>query len=442
MATGADAVKVLVVGGGGREHALCWKLAKSPRAAKIYCAPGNGGTAKEPKVENVPIAVSDFEALSSFARERKIDLVVIGPDNPLADGIVDYMQGEGLRVFGPVKEAAKLEWSKAHAKVFMQKANLPTCRFMVCHSLEEATRCVKEKPWARVVKADGLALGKGVFVCDTEAEALAALEEIFVKGSFGEAGKQVLLEERLAGEEMSLLYFVDGKNLVAMPCCQDHKRRFDGDRGPNTGGMGAYSPVSLFDSCRDEIEKQITQPLKRALQEGLLDYKGVLYAGLMVVESPQEGNGGVKRTPYVLEFNARFGDPETQVLLPLLQSDLLDILWSCTDETLSEEKVIWSLDAACCVVAVADTYPSISSKGQSIEIGSLPPHVMLFHSGTQQADNALVTNGGRILCATALAADMESARQAAYKALQSISFKGMDWRKDIAGRAAKACLSN
>lgn len=436
----ARPIKILVIGAGGREHAICWKLAQSPHAARIYCAPGNGGTAGEQKTENVDIPASDFAQLADFARLNQIDLVVVGPDNPLAEGIVDYLQERNLPVFGPTREQAKLEWSKAHAKQFLSQVGIPTARFAVCHSLEQAQKAVSQMPWARVVKVDGLALGKGVYVCDSEDEALGALSEIFSAKRFGQAGHAVVLEERLVGEEISLLAFCDGKTLQLMPPCQDHKRRFDGDYGPNTGGMGAYSPVPLYDQCHRSIASEILAPLQKALSSGTLSYKGVLYIGLMVTK--ESNSAGLDYQPYVLEFNARFGDPETQALLPRLHSDLLPVLWACTQGNLAQVDLRWSEEAACCVVAVCESYPESSSKGELITIGSLPPGTKLFQAGTAWKGGRLETAGGRILATTGLAANLEEAAARAYSGLQNISFAGMAYRTDIARRAAKQCLSS
>ncbi len=435
-----EPIKVLVIGSGGREHALCWKLAQSPLVRRLYCAPGNGGTDLVAKTENVAIAVDDSHALTQFAVTNKIDLVVVGPDNPLANGIVDIMEGCGLRVFGPNKAAARLEWSKAYAKEVMKAAGIPTARFYTCDSYDSGAEHVKQNSWARVVKVDGLALGKGVYVCDSEEETLEALAEVFASRRFGDAGNCVVLEERLAGEEISLLTFCDGKRLVPMPPCQDHKRRFAGDKGANTGGMGAFSPVDLYESCKNEISSQVLVPLERALNDGTLFYKGILYIGLMMV--PGECTQAQKYNPYVLEFNARFGDPETQALLPRLRSDLLPVLWACTEGTLDETRLEWSTDVSCCVVAVTQSYPGASSKGDDIVLGALPPGTTLFHSGTALVNGKLQTAGGRILSVTGMAPSMEVAVHNAYLGLRAVSFANMDFRCDIARRAKAQCRSN
>jgi phosphoribosylamine---glycine ligase len=436
--TVSQSVKVLVVGSGGREHAICWKLAASPLVSRLYCAPGNGGTASLQKTENVDLKVSDFKGIADFAQQCAIDLVVIGPDNPLADGIVDYLQERGLRVFGPRKNAALLEASKAFAKDFMKEHGVPTAPYLVADDYDSAVSLLPNNPWIKVVKADGLALGKGVFVCDTEADVKSALNAIFKEQRFGQAGSKVVLEERLTGEEISLLFFCDGKELAPMPTCQDHKRRFDGDRGPNTGGMGVYSPVPLYGKCKDEIETQVVQPLRKAFAQGGIHFQGVLYVGLLIViEKTADGRTVYK--PNVLEFNARFGDPETQVILPLLQSDLLPILWSCTDGSLGQCNIDWLDQSACCVVACADNYPEGSSSGKKIELGIPPSGVQVFHAGTKLQSGELVTAGGRVLAVTSVASTFESAVNLAYSGIKTISFEGVDYRTDIGRRAVGAC---
>jgi phosphoribosylamine--glycine ligase len=439
------AARVLVVGGGGREHALCWKLAHSPRVESIYCAPGNGGTRFEPKVQNVDIAPGDFSKLIAFAKDQLIDLTVIGPDNPLSEGIVDAFQEAGLRVFGPTRESARLEWSKAFAKEFMSEVGIPTPRFLICDSYEQACDALKENQWARVIKADGLALGKGVFVCDTEEECLEALDQIFRKKTFGAAGERVLLEEKISGFEISLLMFCDGTTLVPMPPSQDHKRRFDHDKGPNTGGMGVYAPMPGYERYQEEIEQNIIEPLRAALRSGKLNFKGIIYAGIIYGASPDSlvnvDTAADKPRAQVLEFNARFGDPETQALLPLLTSDLYDILYSCTESKLSEMEISWSTWSSCCVVAAAKSYPESSSKGKEISIGALPGGTVIFHAGTEGDETSLKTNGGRVLALNSVRPTLQEARDVAYAALTKVEFEDMDFRKDIARRALEQCLS-
>lgn len=424
-------IKVLVIGGGGREHALAWKMAQNQLIEKIFCAPGNGGTASTSKCENVPISVMDFAAQQQFAIENKVDLIVVGPDNPLAEGIVDHLEKAGLRVFGPTREQAKMEWSKTHAKHFMDRLGIPTPRYISVNSYSDAVDSLKANPWIRVVKVDGLALGKGVFVCDNEQEVLSALKQIFEEKTFGNAGETVLLEEKIDGEELSLLMLLDGKHLIELAPCQDHKRRFDGDSGPNTGGMGAYSPVDLYDRHAAKIKSTIVEPLQKALADGTLSFKGVLYAGIIVSESG----------PEVLEFNARFGDPETQALMPRLESDLVEALWACTSEQLNQVNLRWSDTKSCCVVAVGENYPASSSKGEAISLGS-HPQTVIFHAGTKVDGERVVTDGGRVLNVVALGESMEEAASTSYAALAKVSFKGMAYRKDIARRAFKQCLSS
>ncbi|HEY9791084.1 MAG TPA: phosphoribosylamine--glycine ligase [Candidatus Obscuribacterales bacterium] len=432
-------LKVLVVGGGGREHAIAWKLAQSGKVARIFCAPGNGGTACEAKTSNVDIGVMDFPKLAEFAKKEKVDLVVVGPDDPIADGAVDYFEAQGLQAFGPSKKAAQLEASKVFAKEFMVEHHIPTARYLVFDNLQQAVDAVREHPWARVIKADGLALGKGVFVCDDADEACSALHAIFRERRFGDAGRKVLLEERLNGEELSLLMFCDGKRLVTMPASRDHKRRFDGDRGPNTGGMGAYSPVDLYKHCESAIEEQVLEPLRKVLQSRQFEYKGVLYMGLMI-QIKHDDQGKSLYQPYVLEFNARFGDPETQAILPLLKSDLSDIFLACCDGTLAQLDLEWSKEASCCVVAAAETYPESGSRGEAITLGKLPADTFVFQAGTSGQCGKLITNGGRVLSVVGVAPGLEAAAERAYAGLTRVSFSGMAYRKDIARRATSACL--
>lgn len=435
-----DKINIMVIGGGGREHALCWKLAQSPLARTIYCAPGNGGTALEERVTNVNLQVSDFEGIAEFALKNNVDFVVIGPDNPLADGIVDFLEDKGLKVFGPTKEAAKLEWSKAHSKTFMQQNDIPTARFAVTGDFESAEKFVRANDWARVIKADGLALGKGVFVCDSVDEAVDALKTIFKDGKFGDAGNTVVIEEKLIGDELSLLILVDGKNVLPLSACQDHKRRFDGDKGPNTGGMGAYSPVRLYDTHKDAIKKHLLDPIEKALADRKMEFKGMLFAGILVGRTESEA-ASTELTPYVLEFNARFGDPETQALMPRLKSDLLPLLWACTNSTLAAEKVEWQNDASVCVVASAENYPESSSKGKTIKVEELGEKAFLFHAGTVLDGDTLKSNGGRVVCVTALGETIEKARENAYKAIKKVNFEDMACRSDIALREVGRCLS-
>ncbi len=421
-------VKILVLGNGGRENALCWKLAQSPMCKEIYCAPGNGGTASLDKVKNLDIDILDFNLVNKFCKDEPIDLVVVGPELPLSQGIVDVLEADDIRVFGPDRQGACLEWSKAYAKEFMENVGIPSAKFEVVDSLTK-TEAVIKNHWARVIKVDGLAAGKGVFVCADEKEAQEAAEKIFKQRAFGDAGNKVVIEEKLSGDELSLLALCDGTNLVPMLASQDHKRRFENDRGPNTGGMGAYAPVELYKRHEKAIEEQVLNPIRKALKEGKLVFKGVLFIGLLISDKP-----------HVLEFNTRFGDPETQTILPLLKSDLLEALWACTDKSLDKVKLEWSNNSSCCVCLVADNYPEGSSKGQRIEISSDIEDAVVFHAGTKLADGKLVTNGGRVLNVVGVAPAMSEAIAAAYNAIPSIKFNGMAYRRDIARRTS-ACPS-
>lgn len=421
-------MKILVVGNGGREHALCWKLAASNKVDAVYCAPGNGGTAGEAKVQNLDISVTEFDKLADFAKQNKIGLVVIGPDNPLADGITDHLESHGLSVFGPTKEQSKLEWSKVHAKETMTRLSIPTANYGVFDNKDKALSYARENDKARVVKVDGLALGKGVMVCDNISEVEEALDKILVQKAFGEAGAKVIVEEMLCGEELSLLLLCDGKTLAAMPACQDHKRRFENDKGPNTGGMGAYTPVPLYEKHKESINARVVKPLEQALASGKLSFKGVLFIGILVADD----------TPYVLEFNARFGDPETQAVLPRLKSDLAEALLACTKGELSQVEMQWDDGASICVVACARAYPESSSKDQTISINHLPSNVQLFHAGTKMNDGIVTTNGGRVLGMTGLGKNLSEAAKNAYQALESVSFSDMDYRSDIGGKAIRS----
>ncbi len=420
-------IDVLVIGGGGREHALVWKIAQSDRVGRVYCAPGNGGTAFESKTENVAIGVGEFEKLSQFAMEKKCELVVIGPDNPLADGIVDHMEQRGLKVFGPRKQSARLEASKSHAKEKMTELGIPTARFEVFKDKLKALEFAKTNDWARVVKDDGLALGKGVVVCDTASEVEAALERMLTP----QGDSVVIVEEKLVGEELSLFLIIDGKNSLTLAASQDHKRRLDGDKGPNTGGMGAYSPVPLYEANKKAIDEKVVGPIVKALADGRLNYKGVLFIGIMMADD----------IPYVLEFNARFGDPETQAILPRLKSDIVPLLLASVEGTLPSVSLEWDSRFSCCVVACADDYPEGSSKGKPITIGTLPPDTYLFQAGTAVNNEVVTTNGGRVLSIVALDDDPQLAQEKAYQALRNVSFEGMDYRKDIAWRVATKCHS-
>ncbi|MQL53461.1 phosphoribosylamine--glycine ligase [Desulfofundulus thermobenzoicus] len=418
-------MKVLVVGGGGREHALVWKLSQSPRVKEIYCAPGNAGIASLARC--VPVAAEDIPGLLAFARQEKVDLTVVGPEGPLTMGIVDSFSEAGLAIFGPTARAAAIEGSKVLAKEIMAKYHIPTARFASFTDAREAAAYIREKGAPCVVKADGLAAGKGVIVCETVAEALKAVETIMVQKAFGAAGARVVVEEYLTGEEASILAFTDGERVIPMVPAQDHKQVYDGDRGPNTGGMGAYAPAPV---CTPEVQRaaleKILIPTVRAMAAEGRPYRGVLYAGLMITPDG----------PKVLEFNARFGDPEAQPVLMLLESDLVEIMEGLLAGRLSETDIRWRPGAAVCVVLASGGYPGSYEKGKIISgLDTVPPDVAVFHAGTALKDGQVVTSGGRVLGVTAMAPDIPAAIEKAYAALEHIHFAGMHYRRDIGRKA-------
>jgi len=419
-------MKILVIGGGGREHTLAWKLAQSPKAEKIYAIPGNPGMSEV--AECVPGSVEDNAAIVAFAKEKGIDLVVVGPEVPLTNGLVDDLVAEGIKAFGPNRKAAELEGSKSFAKGIMKKYGIPTAKYEVFTEAGAAREYVKKEGAPIVIKADGLAAGKGVIVAMTLDEALSAVDEIMEDKSFGEAGACVVIEECMMGEEASLLAFTDGKTIVPMKSSQDHKRAHDGDKGPNTGGMGTYAPAPVMTpEVLEAATEKILKPIIAAMKAEGRPYRGCIYAGLMITE---EG-------PKVVEFNARFGDPETQVVLPLLKSDLVEIMLACADGTLAKQSIEWEDGAAVCVVMASKGYPGKYRKGLPIsgldvakESGTL-----VFHAGTKAVDDKVVTNGGRVLGVVAKAADIKSAVAKAYEGVEKINFEGAYFRRDIAHRA-------
>lgn len=428
----SDRKRVLVVGSGGREHALAWKLAQSPQVSRVYVAPGNAGTALADGCENVGISEVDNQALLKFAQLEEISLVVVGPEKCLYAGLVDELAAHNIQAFGPTRKQAQLEWSKAYAKEVLTALKIPTAKYKVTKGLTESLAAAAQCPWVKVVKLDGLAAGKGVYVVDSPEEVEFSLKKI--AESEGE-DFTVVLEERLEGEEVSLLCLVDGKTIAPLSPCQDHKRRFDGDQGPNTGGMGAYSPVPLYETCKERIEAEVLAPLRKALKDGSLSFKGVLFIGLMIAPDG---------TPNVLEFNTRFGDPECEAIMPLLQSDLYSLLTACCEGRLADQTLAWHPGASVTCVAVTEDYPGRSSSGEMITHSSLPEAVTLFHCGTKLVDGVVVTAGGRILAPTAVAADLTTARAQVYEALALIRFAGMSYRSDIASRQtdrSKLCPS-
>lgn len=421
---------ILVVGGGGREHVICWALAKSPKVGTIYCAPGNAGISEIATV--VPIQVREFDKLVEFAQEKKVGLVVIGPDDPLVEGIVDPFEAAEIPVFGPRKNAAYIEGSKTFMKDLLKKYNIPTAAYEKFDNHAEALAYLRTRPVPVVIKADGLAAGKGVTVAFTMEEAEAALSNIMIEKVFGESGSQVVIEEFLEGQEMSILAFVDGETVRPMAAAQDHKQVYDGDKGPNTGGMGTYSPLPhISDSIIQEAIKTIIEPTAKAMVSEGRPFRGILFAGLMI--SPDG-------TPKTIEFNARFGDPEAQVVLPRLQTDLLDIFLAAINGTLDQIEIKWSNEAAVCVILASGGYPASYPTGVPISgldtVKETYPSSLVFHAGTAKNEaGEWVTNGGRVLGVVGLGADIAAAREEAYRIAEGITFDGKHQRSDIALKA-------
>lgn len=420
-------MKVLIVGGGGREHAIAWKLSQSRSVDKIYCCPGNAGIAEI--AECINVNQNDFNALLDFVKYEWIDLTIVGPEDPLSKGIVDLFEKEGRRILGPTKAAAQLESSKVFSKELMRSHSIPTAEYRVFTSYLHAEEYIRFKGTPIVIKADGLAAGKGVFIASTMDEALDALKTIMKDKAFGDAGNRVIVEDCLNGEEASYMVFTDGKTIIPMVSSQDHKRIFDGDKGPNTGGMGAYSPAPVM---TEELERivieKIMKPTIRALGSEGIKYKGILYAGLMID----------KGVPSVLEFNCRLGDPETQPVLSRLKTDFMEIAMAVADERLSEINIEWNSDPAVCVVMSSSGYPGQYRKGDVITgIGEANKMegVHVFHAGTAFSADQIVSSGGRVLGVTATGKDIASAKARAYEAAAKIHFNGMHYRKDIADRA-------
>ncbi len=416
-------MKVLVVGGGGREHAIVWKISQSPKVSKIYCAPGNGGISEI--AECVDIRATDIDGMVQFAKDNQIDLTVVAPDDPLALGMVDALEAEGLKAFGPNKKAAQIESSKVFAKGLMKKYNIPTAEYEVFDDYEEAVAYIKAADYPLVIKADGLALGKGVIIAEDREQAQEALNAIMVEKIFGNAGKRVVIEEFLTGTEVSVLAFTDGKTIVPMVSSQDHKRAYDGDRGPNTGGMGTFSPSRVYTpDIAEEVEKTIMEPTVKAMRQEGCPFKGVLYFGLILTE----------KGPKVLEYNARFGDPETQVILPRLKTDLIDIFLAVIDEELDKIDIQWEDNAAVCVILASGGYPGDYKKGyeifglEALEDGT---DTLVFHAGTIKKNGKYYTNGGRVLGITAVSENLDKAIEKVYEKVKLVSFTDMYYRKDI-----------
>jgi phosphoribosylamine--glycine ligase len=446
-------MNILVIGSGGREHALAWKISQSPRVNKLYCAPGNPGicrsnfsptkTGRRTNVrstelaECVPLKATDIHALVHFAKTHAVDLTVVGPELPLTEGIVDQFEREGLRIFGPSKAAAELEGSKVFAKNFMKKYSIPTAKFETFEYTQrhEASNFIHQLPPPLVVKADGLAAGKGVLICGTHEEAVQALDALLEEKIFGSAGKRVVIEEFLEGEEMSVFALTDGKHSVLLSPAQDHKRILDGDRGKNTGGMGAVAPAPIGTTqLMREIESAIIQPtIDGMAREGRV-YKGCLYAGLMITESG----------PKVLEYNCRFGDPETQVVLPLVENDIVELLLACTDGSISRNTVRFKPASAVCVVLASAGYPDVYQTGK--QITGLDEHfedgVVAFHAGTKREGNSILTAGGRVIGVTALGpkSDLQTTIDKTYRAVKKVSFEGMYYRRDIGKKGVERLI--
>ena len=423
-------MKIAVVGGGGREHALTYKVKQSPLCKKLFCIPGNAGTSKI--AVNINIPAEDIDRVVKFVKEEGIDFVIVGPENPLALGIVDELKKEGIKAFGPTKKAAIIEASKSFTKSFLKKYDIPTADYETFDNFESAKEYVRSKGAPIVVKADGLAAGKGVTVAKTVREAIDALEGIFIKKRFGEAGKKVVIEEFLEGEEASFLVFSDGENILPMVAAQDHKPVFDNDEGPNTGGMGAYAPAPIVDDkMKEYITKNIMQKAIQGMKAEGRIYRGVLYAGLMIKDNK----------PFVLEFNCRFGDPETQAIIPLFESDIVDIMLAVADGNIKEKEIKWKKAYAVSVVLSSGGYPQSYEKGKIIEgldkVDKLND-VIVFHAGTKLDENGkIVTNGGRVLNVVGVDSDFRKAQQKAYDTIRLINFEKMHFRKDIGNKAYK-----
>jgi len=422
-------MKVLVIGGGGREHALAWKAAQSPRVEKVFVAPGNAGTAGEAVLENVAVAAEDVDGLLDFARQQQVDLTIVGPEAPLVAGVVDRFQAEGLRIFGPTAAAAELEGSKAFTKDFLARHHIPTAAYGNFTDLDQAIAYIKKHGAPIVVKADGLAAGKGVILAQTEQEAIDACQDMLAGNAFGEAGHRVVIEEFLTGEEASFIVMVDGEHVLPLATSQDHKARDDGDTGPNTGGMGAYSPAPVVtDEMHRRIMDEVIWPTVRGMAADGKPYTGFLYAGIMIAPDG---------TPKVLEYNVRFGDPETQPIMLRLRSDLVELCEAALDKRLDAVQAEWDPRASLGVVMAAGGYPGAYRKGDVISgLESVDGEgVKVFHAGTQLNGGQVATSGGRVLCVCALGEDVAVAQQRAYEAVAKISWKDAYFRRDIGHRA-------
>lgn len=414
-------MKLLVIGSGGREHALSWKLSLSDRVEKIYCAPGNGGTAD--LAENVNIAANDIDALLSFALDNKIDLTIVGPEDPLVLGIVDKFEEKGLKIFGANKKAAQLEGSKDFSKRFMERHQVATAKYRTYDDFDAAVKGLDDFTYPLVIKADGLCLGKGVVICQSKDESINTLDEILNKRIFGDEGCSVVIEEFLDGIEASLLCFVSDGKVIPMESAKDYKKIYEGDKGPNTGGVGCYSPSPLFTpELKEKINRDVLDKIVNGLREDNLFFNGILFIGLMIVDGE----------PLVLEFNVRFGDPETEVLLPRLESDLVNLIEKSLDGSIEGSDLVWKDELCLTVVTTSEGYPGGYIKGHEITgLEKIDEDIIVFHNGTKLLDETLVTNGGRVMSITALGNTMDVAREKIYKNIGKISFQGINYRKDI-----------
>lgn len=414
-------MKILVVGGGGREHAIIWKLNQSQSAREIYCAPGNAGIGEIAK--NVDISSDNIEKLVEFSREMKIDLTIVGPEDPLAKGIVDKFRQNGLKIVGPTKHAAQLESSKIFAKGFMKKYNIPTAQYEVARTFKEASEIIENCSCPIVIKASGLAAGKGAFICESKEEALNMAKGLLEEKILGKSGDNIVIEEFLHGTETSILCFIDGNTIIPMANSQDHKRAFDGDKGKMTGGMGAYSPNYVYtEEIAKQVETEILQPTLIGIQKEKMDYRGIIYVGLMIT----------KEGPKVLEYNVRFGDPEAQAVLPRLETDLVEIFNKIVDGRLKDINISWSEEGTVCVMLASKGYPGDYEKGLEIKgLENISEDLLIFHSGTAEDGERIITNGGRVLGLVGKGKTVEEARGKVYKNIDSISFKGAFYRRDI-----------
>ncbi len=412
-------MKVLVIGSGGREHSLAWKLSQSPEVKKIFIAPGNGGT--ELVGENVDIKANDLEGLLSFAKKEAIDLTVVGPEDPLVEGLADRFRQEGLRVFGVGKEGARLEGSKIFSKEFMERHGVPTAKYRVYRDYDRAKREIEEFSLPIVIKADGLCAGKGVVICNSYDEALDSLDSFLNDGVFGEAGKSLIIEEFLEGVEASLLCFVSGGRIIPMESAKDYKKIYNDDQGPNTGGVGCFSPSPLFtEELKKRIRQEVLNPIEKGFKEDSIDFNGILFIGFMIDKDIK-----------VLEFNVRFGDPETEVVLPRLKSDLFKVFNKCIDNELGQEDLDWEEDGSLALILTSKGYPSHYEKGLPITIGDLDKDIVVFHNGTLRRDDKLYTNGGRVLTLMLMGKDRQNLRSRIYQEVEKVDFENIYYRDDI-----------